>query len=92
MESQIALTSLFAYQDIVSSGKVGKQESQILRNLAENGSGTSRGISNRIGMERSTVCARLNGLVKKELVDDSKYTRCPTTGKIVKVYSFKEKK
>jgi len=78
-------TSLAAYKEIIENGTIGEQEAKVLITLDV--PQTSRQIAINSGLERSSVCGRLNKLMEKNLVKEFDKIKCPTSGKTVHRYA-----
>lgn len=77
-------TSLAAYKEIIEDGTISEQEAKVLITLDV--PQTSRQIATNSGLERSSVCGRINKLMEKNLVKELDTIKCPTTGKTVHRY------
>ena len=77
-------TSLEAYKEIIEDGTITMQEAKVLNSLDY--AQTSRQIASNTGLERSSVCGRINKLVEKNLVKEFDKIKCPTSGKTVHRY------
>ncbi len=78
-------TSLAAYKGIMEDGTISIQEAKVLITLDV--PQTSRQIAFNSGLERSSVCGRLNKLMEKNLVKELDTIKCPTTNKTVHRYT-----
>lgn len=77
-------TSTEAYIAHKTSGKLSKQELIVIKAL--NKPKTSRELAHITGLERSSVCGRINSLVSKLLVVEHDTMMCPVTNKKVHRY------
>jgi len=76
--------SLNAFAQINIDGTVSRQELKVLSVIKK--AHTSREISSLSGIERSSVCARLNALVERGLVIEKGNIVCDITNKEVTRY------
>ena len=63
---------------------MGQQEKLVMNELHT--PKTSREIAHITGLERSSVCGRVNGLISKRMVVEHDIVTCSTTGKRVHRY------
>jgi predicted transcriptional regulator len=81
----VTKTSKQAFQEMLEDKQITKQEHKILSILDK--PMTSREIVKHTDMERSSVCGRLNGLCKKNIVTEYDIVTCSITHKQVHRYS-----
>lgn len=77
--------SIQAYYDHINSGAKFKQREKVLKFVEYCGQHTDRAIAEAIGIERSDVRARISKLVKDGMLEEVGNTKCPVSGKIVRV-------
>jgi DNA-binding MarR family transcriptional regulator len=83
MQTHMQPTSIAAYAHITELGKDEKQEQQILHVMGDNRhlDFTRRELAKIIGMETSTMSARVNSLVKKgDVIELSVKRKCTESG------------
>ena len=85
MKTNINDTSIAAYKEIIEDGTISMQEAKVL--ICLDVPQTSRQIAFSSGLERSSVCGRLNKLMEKNLVREFDTIKCPTTNKKVHRYA-----
>jgi len=77
--------SIQSYYDHINSGAKFKQREKVFKFVEYCGKHTDRAIAEAIGIERSDVRARISKLVKDGMLEEVGNTKCPVTGKIVRV-------
>lgn len=77
------MTSLNAFNEISSNGVLGLQEQLVLDCIRENPKFTRKQVARYLDLDVSSVSGRVNGLMNKNLVTDSKKGKCPISGKVV---------
>ena len=80
----IRQSSITAYNQGVRSGKIPSQRNRILDLLKREGPMTNRMIGKVLRMELGSVSARVNAMLKSELVNESHYADCPHSGERVR--------
>ncbi len=89
MKTQVSPTSIAAYYSLRNEGT---QAQRIFEYVSERGSATIAMIARDLRMEKSTVSARVNGLVhgtkadKKPRLELSHVAKCPVTGVTAKFW------
>lgn len=68
MKIKMQQTSLFAYDELVRSGKINKNEQKVLAVIANIGPCTDREIADVLGWTINRVNGRRNGLMNKKIV------------------------
>lgn len=76
-------TSLWAYQEIKSEGKLGPLQERVLDFLKDYGAATNSEISERTGIKINVLTPRTKELREKGLVEEWKKDYCPITGRKV---------
>lgn len=76
-------TSILAYLTVLRSGVVGRQQRMVLECIQRFGVCSDREISEKTGIEKSSVNARRNELVKLGFVEAAAVCRDEKTGKKV---------
>lgn len=77
------MTSLMAFDEIQKNGTLGFQEQLIYNYIKNNPKLTRRQIAKDLDLDTSTVSARVNGLLNKNLITDEKKGKCPISSKEV---------
>lgn len=79
------MTSIRAFEEIQSNGTLGFQEQLIYNYIKNNPKLTRRQIAKDLDLDldTSTVSARVNGLLSKNLITDEKKGKCPISSKEV---------
>ena len=77
------MTSIRAFEEIQSNGTLGFQEQLIYNYIKNNPKLTRRQIAKDLDLDTSTVSARVNGLLNKNLITDEKKGKCPISSKEV---------
>ncbi len=77
-------SSISAYNQGIRSGKIPSQRQRIYDLLLREGPMTNRMIGKVLNMELGSVSARVNALMKSELVTESHYGDCPHSGERVR--------
>jgi len=76
-------SSRLAYKQIAKDGTLTFQEQLILTYIQRNPKQTRRQVAKALDLDTSTVSGRVNGLLEKRLVTDTKKGKCPLSGKTV---------
>jgi len=92
MKTKVSETSIQSYNELEKTGKQQTQQERILDVVFEYGNQnlTSRDIAQIAGIERSSVCGRLNELCELGVLTSDEFIRCSITGKWVSVYRLND--
>lgn len=74
-------TSIAAHEEIKGSGTMSKQQRAVLDLVRKHPGKTRLELSQISGMRLSSVCGRVNELVRAKLIDDAEVRPCSLTGK-----------
>jgi len=80
----VAYTSVIAYEEHKNSGKVGLQAMLIFNNMEENKDYSRRELSELTGIELSSICGRVNEMLKIGMVEEADPRPCQFTQKTIK--------
>ena len=83
MKTNVRETSLAAYQDLQDSNALGKQSKAVLDAYKIRGSACDADVAADLNMDKSTVSARRNHLMKLGLLKEAYKGRSRLTGKTV---------
>lgn len=79
----VAETSIAAYHEHRDSGKVGKQAQTILDRMRPGWGYSRRELAMVTGLELSSICGRVNELLKIGMLEEQHPRKCGVTGKTV---------
>lgn len=82
-------TSRLIFRKRLFSGQNQSQESKVYCALQNLGPMTRRQIARATKIELNTVCARVNRLIERELLEDPNIVDCPISGEPVKQVRIK---
>lgn len=91
MKTNVRSTSLDAYHEIESNGKVGKQSSTILNHLSYGRDYSLQEISKITGYPINVVSGRVNDLKKMNLLAHGLKRPCSITGKTIHPVKFPQR-
>lgn len=84
VKKAVQQTSLDAYEDLIKSGKLGKQEATILSFMAKGRDYSVKELCELTGLEVNAVSGRVAGLKKKLMVEEGERRPCAVTGNSIK--------
>jgi Fic family protein len=80
----VAETSVMAYKEHRSTGKVGSQAMYIFETMGFNKDYSRREIVQITGLELSSVCGRINEMLQSGMLKEVSQRKCKVTGKTIK--------
>lgn len=83
-KTAIQQTSLDAYEGLIKSGKLGKQEATILSFMAMGRDYSVKELCELTGLEVNAVSGRVSDLKKKQMLEEGERRPCEVTGNSIK--------
>jgi len=84
----IALTSIKSFNDPETQKIISKQKTRVKNFLQENTEATSREISQKLNIERTSITRTLFNMTESGIVTISDVRKCPITNRPVRWYSL----
>lgn len=83
--SQAAQTSIEAYQEIIDSGELNRQQEAVFKVIRKEGPVSRNDLDRMLGFRRSSICGRVRELIDAGLVEVTGVEPDPESGKRVEL-------